>query len=192
MEDSALKISSKSGKSEESQLFNLRSDATDLGRADTLKYNVLTWVLDEQYDKAIRELKEFFDRPSPYPDFKERVTRFASHSVDLIYAIKAKRNFPGISSLTRAKQQELREKFKEHFRELQYILTRVEKVEADLRISDTRSTIYVVRALWMAAVGIIMLAFLLEIIHELAQTGFVVFDDTVTAMTNWLFNLVGM
>lgn len=189
--DAALKLNSK-GKVEESQLFNLRSDATDLGRSDTLRYNILSWVLDEQYDKAIKELKDFLEKPSPYPDFKIRVTRYSHHSVDLIYAIKAKRNFPGISSLTRAKQQELREKFKEHFKELQFILMRIEKVEADLRISDTRSTIYVVRALWMAGIGIIFLSFALEIIRGLAQTGFVVFDDSITSATNWLFHLIGM
>ncbi len=190
--DAALKINSKGKKSEETQLFNLKADATDMGRADSLRYNVLSWVLDEQYDKAINEIKDILERPSPYPDFHARVTRYANHSVDLIFAIKAKRNFPGISSLTRAKQQELREKFKEHFKELQYILMRVEKVEADLRISDTRSTIYVVRALWLAGIGIILLAFLLEIIRGLAQTGFVVFDESITTGTNWLFHLIGM
>ncbi len=192
MADTALKLDSKSSKPEDTQLFNLKADATDLGRADSLRYNILTWVLDEQYDKAIKEVKDLLSRPSPYPDFQERVTRYAHHSVDLIFAIKAKRNFPGISSLTRAKQQELREKFKEHFKELQYILMRIEKVEADLRISDTRSTIYVVRALWLAGIGIIFLAFLLEIIRGLAQTGLVVFDESITTGTNWLFNLIGL
>ena len=192
MADKALKINKANGQPVEAQLFNLRAEVTDLGRADSLRYNILTWVLDEQYDKAIKELKSFLETPSPYPDFKERVTRYCFHSVDLIYAIKAKRNFPGIASLHRAKQQELREKFKEHFKELQYILTRVEKVEADLRISDTRSTIYVVQALWFAGIGIILLAFLLEIIRGLAQTGFVVFDDSITTATNWLFALIGM
>jgi hypothetical protein len=179
-------------KKDEAQLFNLKTDATDLGRADSLRYNILTWVLDEQYDRAITELKDFLERPSDFPNFNKRVTRYAHHSVDLIYAIKAKRNFPGINSLTRAKQQELREKFKEHFKELQYILMRVEKVETDLRISDVRSTIYVVRALWIAGISIVFLAFALEILRGLAQTGFVVFDESITQFTNWLFGLVGL
>ncbi len=192
MADAALKINSNVKKPEEMQLFNLKTDATDLGRADSLRYNILTWVLDEQYDRAIGEIKDLLERPSPYPDFHSRVSRYANHSVDLIFAIKAKRNFPGISSLTRAKQQELREKFKEHFKELQFILMRVEKVETDLRISDTRSTIYVVRALWLAGIGIILLAFLLEIVRGLAQTGYAVFDESITNGTNWLFHLIGM
>lgn len=192
MADAALKINSNVKKPEEMQLFNLKTDATDLGRTDSLRYNILTWVLDEQYDRAIGEIKDLLERPSPYPDFHARVRRYANHSVDLIFAIKAKRNFPGISSLTRAKQQELREKFKEHFKELQYILMRVEKVETDLRISDTRSTIYVVRALWLAGIGIILLAFLLEIVRGLAQTGYAVFDESITTGINWLFHLIGM
>lgn len=179
-------------KKDEQQLFNLKAETTDLGRMDSLRFKVLSWVLNEDYDKSVSELKEFLAQPSEYPEFKERVERYIHHSIDLIFAIKAKRNFPGINSLTRAKQQELREKFKEHFKELQQILMRVEKVETDLRISDVRSTIYVVRALWIAAISIIFLAFSLEILRGLAITSFIVFDDYITSMSNWLFGLIGL
>lgn len=172
-------------------IFRLDSQSTDLGKADTLRYNVLTWVLDERYDRAIQELKDFLESPSPYPNFTGKITRYIHHSIDLIYAIKAKRNFPGINSLTRAKQQELREKFKEHFKELQYILTRVEKVETDLRINDVRSTIYVVKALWVACLAILTLAFFLEIARGLAETGWIVFDDALDKATHWFFSFIG-
>ena len=192
MADAAENMNSRKEKAQELQLFSIKKEVTDLGEVDGLRYNILTWVLDEQYDRAIAELKEFLERPSPYPDFQRRVTRYSYHSVDLIYAIKAKRNFPGIASLTRAKQQDLREKFKEHFKELQQILMRIEKVEMDLRISDNRSTIYVVRALSLAVLAIAILAFALEVRHGLAQTSFTVFDDSITTGTNWFFNLIGM
>lgn len=173
------------------QLFEMKLDSADLGRQDSLRYNILTWVLDERYDRAIEELKDFLERPSEYPNFKPRITRFVNHSIDLIYAIKAKRSFPGINSLTRAKQQELREKFKEHFKELEYILKTVEKIHGDLRVEDVRSTIYVVRALWIATVAVIVLAFSLEIIHGLAKTTMVVFDDSFGQFANWLAEKVG-
>jgi hypothetical protein len=179
-------------KKDEANIFNLKSEATDLGKFDSLRFKVMSSVLNEDYDKAIKELKDFLENPSDYPAFKEKVTRYIHHSVDLVFAIKAKRNFPGINSLTRAKQQELREKFKEHFKELQHILMKVEKVETDLRISDVRSTIYVVQALWMAAIAIIALAFTLEFFKGLAETGFIVFDDVITEGTNWLFKLLGL
>jgi DNA mismatch repair ATPase MutS len=176
---------------ESSNLFVLDSDRTDLGRADTLRFNILTWVLEEKYDRAIQELKEAMKKPSDYPQFHQKIQRYISHSVDLIYAIKAKRNFPGINSLTRAKQQELREKFKEHFRELQYILKKVEKVDNDLRIEDARSTIYVIRAVWMGSVAIIALAFFLEIIHSLARTSGIVAEDFAQQAVSWIFHLFG-
>jgi len=173
------------------QLFELAVERTDLGRPDSLRYNILTWVLDERYDKAIEELKDFLEKPSEYPNFKDKITRYIFHSIDLIYAIKAKRSFPGIGSLTRAKQQELREKFKEHFRELQYVLKIVEKIQGDLRIQDARSTIYVVKALWIAGFSIVALAFWLDIVHGLAKTSFVVFDDLFGRFANWMATLIG-
>ncbi|MBX3041303.1 MAG: hypothetical protein KF789_11410 [Bdellovibrionaceae bacterium] len=179
------------GRSEEGTLFRLDGERTDLGRADSLRYNILSWVLNERYDRAIQELREFENRPSPYPTFHARVSRYILHSIDLIFAIKAKRNFPGINSLTRAKQQELREKFKEHFKELRLILMRVEKAEADLRIEDVRSTIYVVRALWIAVVAVIVLAFSLEIMRGLAETVGLVTDDALIRVTDWMFGLIG-
>lgn len=179
-------------KKAEAQIFDIKIDTSDLGRVDTLRYNILSWVLNDKYDVAIKELKDTLERPSEYPDFHKRTHRFINHAVDLIYAIKAKRNFSGINSLTRAKQQELREKFKEHFNELQYILRKVEKIERDIKIADMRSTIYIVRAFWIAGLSIVLAAFLLEVMRGLAHAGIAVFDDTLSKLVNWLFELMGM
>ncbi|ASD63630.1 hypothetical protein [Bdellovibrio bacteriovorus] len=178
-------------KREEGAFFDMNVDKSDLGRPESLRYNILTWVLDERYDRAIEELKDFLEKPSEYPNFQDKVTRYINHSIDLIYAIKAKRSFPGINSLTRAKQQELREKFKEHFRELQYVLKIVEKVQGDLRIQDVRSTIYVVKAAWFASLAIIVLAFWLDIVNGLAKTSVVVFDDGFGKLANILAEMIG-
>lgn len=184
----AVKGSSQEGAS---TLFQLDGERTDLGRPDTLRFNILTWVLEENYDRAIQELKDFSQKPSPYPTFQERVERYLMHSVDLIFAIKAKRNFPGINSLTRAKQQELREKFKQHFRELRIVLMKVEKIETDLRIEDVRSTIYVVRALSVAVVIILSLSLLTEIFQGLAQTVGIVVDDGLSRALDSFLDLIG-
>lgn len=178
-------------KKDEKALFSLRSEKTDMGRVNSLRFNVLSDVLNEQYDRSIQELRDFLDKPSPYPEFRGRITRYIDHCIDLIFAIKAKRNFPGINSLTRAKQQELREKFKEHFKELQSMIMKIEKVERDLGIADVRSTIHVVRALWFAIIAIILTAFILEVAHGLATTGFVVVEQLFADITDWVFNLIG-
>lgn len=178
---------------EEAKLFSDTGiDGSDLGQPDSLRYKVLTMVLDERYDSAIQELREFIEQPTEYPDFKEKVIRFVNHSVDLIYAIKAKRSFPGISSLTRAKQQELREKFKEHLRELQFSIKKIEKNQIDLRVADARSTIYVIRAAWYSILAISALGFFLDISNGLAKTSIVVVDDAVTRTTDWILRFINL
>ena len=177
---------------EEAKIFEIGNEHVDFGKADSMRYNILMWVLDEKYDKAIQEMRTFLENPSDYPNFKEKVERYVSHGIDLIYAIKAKRNFPGIASLTRAKQQELREKFKEHFRELQIVMKKIEKIQVDLRIEDARSTIYVIRALWISAACIAGLAFFLEVVRGLAITSHVVLNDLLDQGVGWLFSLVGL
>lgn len=174
------------------EIFTLESERTDLGQADTLRYNVLSWVLEERYDKAIETLRATMTDPSEFPNYQDRVGRYLKHSVDLIYAIKAKRNFPGITSLTRAKQSELREKFKEHFKELQQVLKKIEKIERDMKIEDARSTIYVVRALWIGALSIVTVAFLLEVTGGMAQTASVVLEDSVERWIDAIFRLIGL
>jgi hypothetical protein len=177
---------------EEAKIFEIGNEAVDFGKADSMRYNILMWVLDEKYDKAIQEMRTFLDNDSDYPNFKEKVERYVSHSIDLIYAIKAKRNFPGIASLTRAKQQELREKFKEHFGELQLSMKKIEKIQVDLRIHDARSTIYVIKALWIAGASIASLAFFLEVVRGLAVTSHTVVMDLLDHGVNWIFNLIGL
>lgn len=179
-------------KREEGAFFDVGVDRSDLGNPNTFRHSILTWVLDERYDRAIEELKDFLERPSEYPNFKSKITRYIYHSIDLIYAIKAKRSFPGIGSLTRAKQQELREKFKGHFRELQNVLKTVEKIQVDLRVEDARSTIYVVRALWISTLAIAVLGFWLEIFHGLAKTSFLVFNDAFGQLATWLAERIGL
>lgn len=179
-------------KAETDKLFELRLERTELGRVDSLRYNILTWVLSERYDAAINELKDLATRPSDFPEFNKRAERFLKHAVDLVFAIRAKRTFSGINLLTRSKQQELREKFKEHFSELQQILKKIEKIERDLKIEDMRSTIYVIRALWFAVISIILSAFAMELVRSLAHTSFTVAEDFLTKSTNWLFELLGM
>jgi hypothetical protein len=179
-------------KREERKLFEMNSVPVDFGKAESLRYNILSWVLDEKYDRAIQELKDFGAQDSEYPTFRQKVERLVSHSIDLVYAIKAKRNFPGLSSLTRAKQQELREKFKEHFKELQMVLQRIEKIQIDLRIQDARSTIYIIRALWFAGASIALLAFIMEVYNGLALTSTVVVEDLINKGVEALFVLIGL
>ncbi len=162
-------------------------DVSDLGRPDTLRYNILSFVINEEYERAIKTLKDFMKSDSAYPNFKSKVERYSLHAVDLIYAIRTKRNFPGINALTRTKQQELKEKFREHFNELKAILRKIENCLEELRLNDVKSTRIRVNSLWMATVTIFVSGLVIEIINGLGKTAYIVFNLMVENMLDWLF-----
>lgn len=162
-------------------------DLSDLGKPDTFRYNILTMVVNEEYDRAIRSIKEFVEMDSDYPNFRARVERYCIHAIDLIYAIRTKRNFPGLSSLTRTKQQELKDKFKEHFKELRYVMKKIEDALEDLRVSDVRSTSMVVKSFWLSLVVLFVAGFFIEVVSGLGYTFEIVFNDYIEKILNYIF-----
>lgn len=176
----------------DTKLFSVSSEKLDLGPSTSLRYRILTRVLAEEYEKALDDIKNYMLQEHEFPNFKQRITRLMNHCTDLIYAIKAKRNFQGLSSLTRPKQQELREKYLEHFRELQMTLRRVETIHTDLRLVDARSTIYVVRVVWLSVFMISILAFVLDLVDGLAANTFLVLDDVYTHTVQYFLGLAGL
>ncbi len=40
-------------------------EVADLGKPDTMRYNILTMVINEEYDRAIVTVKEFMNAESP-------------------------------------------------------------------------------------------------------------------------------
>ena len=162
-----------------------------IGKADTLMYNVCTYVAEEKYEAAIHALEDFLNQESEYPKFRQRIEKYIRHSIDLVHAIKAKRSFPGIQSLTMSKQQELVEKYREHFDEMKEVLKKIEKVQNELKMEDVRSTVWVVKATANAIFAVVLVAFLVELYKGLAVTGYVVIDDLFTKIIDWVFDITG-
>jgi hypothetical protein len=169
---------------------DLEVDKREMGRADTLRFNVSTFVVDEKYDRAIQELRDFIGGESEYPNFKSKIERYISHSIDLIHAIRAKRNFPGKNSLTIAKQQELKAKFHEHFNELQFVLKQVEKIYLETKLTDIRSTVLVVRALVNAIFAITLVGLFLEAYNGMAENIGTLSSVYLQNLIDWVFNLL--
>lgn len=163
-------------------------DVSDLGRPDSFRYNILTMVINEEYDRAIRSLKEFIESESEYPNFRMKIERYALHSIDLIYAIKTKRNFPGLGALTRTKQQELKDKFKEHFKELRFMMKKIEDSMEELRLNDVRSTGIVVKAFLFSLLIVFIAGVTLDLAQGLGHTVSLVFNDYFDKAFNFLFS----
>lgn len=134
----------------------------DQDRINSVRTSVLGYVVSENYEYAKDDLQSFVESKRAYPMFQDRVARHVSHCNDLIEAIKTKRNFPGLASLSLSKQHELHERVLEHFEELKQNLRHIEKVERDNKLTDVRSTVWVLRALCIVVAGIVVAAFIAD------------------------------
>ncbi|RME17021.1 MAG: hypothetical protein D6797_03385 [Bdellovibrio sp.] len=150
-----------------------------------LRQTILQQVVTANYEAAQRELDHYVDSLDEYPAFRPRTERYVRHAKDLINAIKSKRNFPGLSSLSKSKQQELIEKVLEHFDELKEYLKRLEKVERELKLEDMRSTVIVVKAFFHILFILVTIAFVNELLSGTGHT----FSKVISDISNKLMEL---
>lgn len=160
------------------------------GRMNSIRADVLAMVVGENYDNAKNELSSYVEYKSSYPSFQIRATRYVQHCCDLIQAINTKRNFPGLASLSLAKQQEIHEKVLEHFEELKQNLKQIEKVERENKLTDMRSTVWVVKAACMVVAGMFATAFFLDLESGLFTSTFQVVNGLLDEASNWIVNLI--
>ncbi len=151
---------------------------------NAIRGEVLGLVTAHEFNKAVQLLKKFSEKDFIYPNFKLKAERYVSHAIDLILAIESNRKFSDLSSLTRSKQQELKDKFNKHSEELKLMLEKVELAYNDLRIKDSRSTRYLVRSMWISILMIAVSALVLEIFRGLSSTVAVVLESGVDQFTD--------
>lgn len=167
-------------------------DISDLGVPDTVRYHVLTFVINEEYDRAVHFLKEFMEKDSEYPNFRERVDRYIHHAIDLVYAIRTKRNFPGISLLAKTKQAELRDRYRDHFQELKSVMRKIENCQEELRMVDIKSTTLLVKSMWFSAVVVVISAVVIDVFQGLGETFYLVFDHYLNQILEYLYTFLNL
>lgn len=159
---------------------------------DEMESDVLKAVVAGRYDVAIEHLKRFLDQPSPYPKFKKKMERLVQHSIDLINAIRAKKNFPGMQSLTRSKQHELAKKANEHYEELQKTIARMRRVLNLFKNEDLRSTLWIVKAIGYGVALVVLVAFAREVSGGLWRVTENVTGHYLESIIDWFMRLFGI
>lgn len=171
----------------------LRKRLKDLQKADqdrvnSVRTSVLGYVVTESYEYAKNDLESFVAAKSAYPMFQDRVQRHVQHCMDLIEAIKTKRNFPGLASLSLSKQQELHERVLEHFEELKQNLKHIEKVERDHKLTDVRSTVWVLRTLCLTVAMVFVAGLVVDIKTGLLGSAFNVTSGLLDEASTFIVN----
>ncbi len=159
-------------------------------RIDSLRQAILDYVVSGNYDVAREELEGYIQSKREYPEYIARAERYKVHCIDLISAIKAKRSFPGISTLSLSKQQEIHEKVLSHFEELKQGLKHIEVMEKEQKLTDIRSTVWVLKALSYSAFGLFGLGLTLDLFLGMGHSMNVVYSALVDDLLQFLVNLI--
>lgn len=166
------------------------SQRKDLGRMDSLRSSILGMVVGENYERSKEELMAYVELKTEFPTFQFRAQRYVQHCVELIQAIETKRNFPGLASLSLAKQQEIHEKVLEHFEELKSNLKQIEKVEREQKLNDVRSTVWVIRMVCFCALAVIGAGLVLDIESGSFNSSWSVIERIVDGFTGTLLGFL--
>jgi hypothetical protein len=159
------------------------------GRIGSVRASVLGLVVAESYDQAREHLGAYIEHKEAYPGFQQRAERYKQHCCELIQAIQTKRNFPGLASLSLAKQQEIHEKVLQHFEELKQNLKQIEKVEREHKVNDLRSTVWVLRAVCQVVAGLLVVTFIMDLQTGLFSSFFQVLNAALDDASTWVVNL---
>lgn len=155
-----------------------------------LRRSILGLVVGENYDQAKDAMHVYVEDKHQYPAFQSRVERYVQHCVELIHAIQTKRNFPGLATLSLSKQQEIHEKVIEHFEELKQNLKHIEKIERDHKLTDVRSTVWVMQSLTVTVFAIVAAAFITDLQSGLFSSLVYMINHYVDAASTWVVNLI--
>ena len=97
-----------------------------------------------------------------------------------------------MSLLTRSKQNEMRERVRDHFQELKMVMRKVEASQEELRIIDIKSTTILVKALWMSTVMVFISAIVIEVAQGMGSSFVEVANGYADILIDMLFNYLGL
>jgi hypothetical protein len=160
---------------------------TDLGDPDSLTSATLQFVADNNFDRAIHELRVYQSMKSTFPLYVERTQRYYDHCNEVIEAIRTKKSVPTYN-LPAAKRQEISEMIFYHFHELKDSLQKISHIESDLRVQDAKSTVWVLQAFCICLFSLMLFAVLLEAWRTMGGPVSVVFHDIV----EWILHKIGI
>ena len=79
-------------------------------------------------------------------------------------------NIPNQSALPQSKQDDIFQKISENWEDLKLSLRRIRSIERDLAVQDSRSSIYVVRAVLFSFIFLLIVFLMNEFSHSFGQS----------------------
>ena len=172
--------------------MRLKKVIAESGGPASLARSVLSMVANQTYDHAKKEVETYVDMKEEYPDFREFTKRYVERVDELMDSIREKRSIPGVENMSMAKKQAINDSIVALMEDLKTVLKKMEQVEYSQRMADLRSTLIVVKTLSWCVLGIVVLAFAMEVYNGLYSTTSVVADDMLNDVVDWTFDKMGL
>ncbi|MCS6838814.1 MAG: hypothetical protein NZ480_08205 [Bdellovibrionaceae bacterium] len=161
----------------------------EMGRSDTLRYNVNYFLLEENYDRAIEEIEAYRSRDFDLPQYKEKINPYLNYAIDLIHAIRAKNGLFKNASLTRSKQQEIQLVVRGHYQDLQNTFKKIDQIRNQLQLEDMKSTIWVAQAFVFTSV-VVAMVYLFRELGAFSSNFKIIWDELTEDFVEWLSRLL--
>jgi hypothetical protein len=158
------------------------------GNPDSMSNAIMHFVMEEKYGRAIRELRGYQKYKEGYPQYKERTDRLFDHIENVIEAIKAKKGLTRAGNVSASRRKEIATVVISHYKQLKGALQRVVYIELQLRMKDSRSTVWVIQALLVGLVLITGVA----IVSEAYDSMYGPFDFLMKELENLLARYIGL
>jgi len=161
-------------------------DTRDITNSESLTYVILDLTVNKNYDRAIKELKEYLEYKSSFPTYRDRTFRLFEHIENVILAIRSKKNLMSFANVSVSKKKELHTAIVHHFHDLKISLQRVTQIEYQIRMKDSRSTLWVVNTFVLCAFVIMIFALMREAIAVLSGPVDVIGQDIVRFIAKYI------
>lgn len=149
------------------------------GRLDGLRHTVLSLVVEGRYDTAIAELSYYANSDQKLEVFKSKARRYLNHCEELIRAVESKIKFCQTRTITRSQKHQLYVMVIKHFHELTDSLKKIERIENDIRVTDLKSTVWVLKAFIMCVGVLIIFAMVREATMTMKEPFLVIVNDSI-------------
>ena len=168
--------------------LELRLSENISGRLDGLRHTILSLVVEGRYDTAIAEISFYANSEQKLQVFRIKAQRYLNHCEELIRAMESKIKFCQTRTITRSQKHQLYVMVMKHFHELTDSLKKIERIENDIRVTDLKSTVWVLKSFVMCAGLVIMFGLIREAYLTMNEPFMVIINDSV----HFIFSLVGL
>jgi len=163
-------------------------DPSDIGSPESLVHSVLRQMVEDQFEKAVRDLKGFQEHKSTYPGYVGKTESLFAHIYKLIQVIHQRKAMALVPSLSPARKKDLNTRLSQHMKDLKNSLKMLVQVEYEMKMSDSRTTLWTVKAIVYSCFIIVFWAMALEAAHGMRGP----LSIMVNNVADWLYGLVGL